>query len=81
MTLTVRAKMTLDLEAQHFKYAGMKERAIRDTFGESQTRYFQRLGALIDDPEALAYSPLVVGRLRRLRELRARQRAGVLFRQ
>jgi hypothetical protein len=39
-----------------------------------ETRYYQLLNALIDRPEALAADPVTVGRLRRLRDLRAARR-------
>jgi hypothetical protein len=69
-----RDKATLDLEAQWFKFTGAKEAAIREKFDESATIFYQRLGALIDNPDALAYSPAVVNRLRRLRDARRAQR-------
>ena len=50
-----------------WKFAGAKEQAV-DKFGMSATRYYQTLNALIDDPAALAQDPLLVKRLRRLRE-------------
>lgn len=75
--LTVKDKMTLDLEARHWKYPGAKETQIRQLFTESATRYYQRLNALIDRPEALAYAPLTVKRLQRLRSARARRRAAI----
>ena len=65
---------TLDFERQWWKYAGAKEAAIRDVFDETTTRFYQRLNALIDRPEAMAYDALLVRRLRRLRAARARQR-------
>lgn len=74
-TLTDDDKTVLDLERRWWKYAGAKEQTIRDTFGWSSTRYYQVLNALIDEPEALAYDPLLVRRLRRLRDARARQRS------
>jgi Protein of unknown function (DUF3263) len=40
----------------------------------SPARYYQLLNRLIDRPEALAYDPMLVQRLRRLREVRRRQR-------
>jgi len=73
--LTVKDTMTLDFERQWWKYPAVKETKIRDLFGESPTRYFQRLNVLIDTPEALAYDPMTVKRLQRLREQRRRQRA------
>jgi len=41
----------------------------------SATRYYQVLNALVDKPEALAADPLLVKRLRRLRQSRQRTRA------
>jgi hypothetical protein len=51
-----------------------KARAIRERFGLSVTRYHQLLNRIIDDPEALAYDPMTVRRLRRVREARRRRR-------
>lgn len=65
----------LDFEAQWWKYSAVKEQAILNLFGMTSTRYYQVLNALIDRPEALAYAPLLVRRLTRLRDARARQRA------
>lgn len=73
--LTDEDKAVLDFERQWWRYPGAKEQAIRDTFGWSSTRHYQRVNALIDQPEALAYDPLLVRRLRRLRDARARQRS------
>ena len=47
-----------------------KEAAVRRRFGVSAARYYQALNRLIDRPEALRYDPVVVRRLRRLREVR-----------
>lgn len=60
----------LKFEKRHFPNPGRKEQAIRDEFGYSTTRYYQRLNTLIDDPAALATAPQLVNRLRRLREQR-----------
>jgi hypothetical protein len=60
-----------------FEYAGAREAAIRDLFGESSTRFYHRLNAILDDPAALAYNAVLVNRLRRLRDLRQRQRHAV----
>ena len=40
----------------------------------SATRYYQVLNALIDEPAALAFDPMLVKRLRRLRSSRQRAR-------
>ena len=72
--LTEREQRILAFEQQWWKHAGAKEQAIRDTFGLSATRYYQLLNALLDQPAALAAEPVLVGRLRRLRSSRARNR-------
>lgn len=72
--MTVRDHMILDFELTRWKYAGAKEAAIRDQLGMSAVRYYQRLNALLDNGEALAYAPALVNRLRRVRERRAAAR-------
>jgi hypothetical protein len=64
----------LDFERGWWRRAGPKERAIRERFGFSATRYHQLLNRVIDLPEALAHDPMLVRRLRRLREARREQR-------
>ena len=71
-----RQRQILAFERQWWKHAGAKEQAIRDLFGVSATRYYQMLNTLLDDPAALAYDPVLVKRLRRLRATRARARTG-----
>jgi hypothetical protein len=73
--LSERDRLILTFERQWWKYAGAKEQAIRDQFGMSATRYYQVLNALIDRTDALAFDPLLVKRLRRLRSSRQRARA------
>ncbi|UGQ14834.1 DUF3263 domain-containing protein [Yinghuangia sp. ASG 101] len=75
--LTERDLGILDFERQWWKHAGAKERAVRDRFGCSPTRYYQALNSLLDRPEALAHDPVLVQRLRRLREARQRARSTV----
>ncbi|GAA3247130.1 MULTISPECIES: DUF3263 domain-containing protein [Pseudonocardia] len=70
-----REREILAFEGQWWKYAGAKEQAIRELFDMSATRYYQVLNALVDKPEALAADPLLVKRLRRLRQSRQRTRA------
>ncbi|MEV0152696.1 DUF3263 domain-containing protein [Micromonospora sp. NPDC050686] len=72
--LTERERAILAFEQQWWRHAGAKEQAIRDTFGLSATRYYQLLNGLLDNPAALAAEPLLIGRLRRLRSSRARNR-------
>lgn len=72
--LSDRDRDLLDFERGSWQLRGPKERAIRERFGFSAARYQQLLNRLIDRPEALAYDPMLVRRLRRLREQRRRRR-------
>ena len=47
---------------------------MRERFGFSAARYQQLLNRAIDLPDALAYDPMLVRRLCRLREQRRRRR-------
>ena len=73
--LTEREQEILAFERQWWKYAGAKEQAIRELFDMSATRYYQVLNALLDRPEAMAFDPMLVKRLRRLRAARQRARS------
>ena len=73
--LSPRDQEILEFERLWWKYAGAKEQAIREKFAMSATRYYQVLNALLDSPDALAFDPLLVKRLRRLRSARQRQRS------
>jgi len=73
--LSERDRSILAFERQWWRYAGAKEQAIRDSFDMSATRYYQVLNALIDTEAALAFDPLLVKRLRRLRADRQRARS------
>lgn len=72
--LADREQRILAFERQWWKLEGSKEQAIREEFGFSPTRYYQLLNGLVDRPEALAFDPMTVKRLRRLRADRRRQR-------
>ena len=73
--LSERDRRILEFERQWWKYAGAKEQAVRDLFEMSSTRYYQILNTLIDTPEALAFDPMLVKRLRRMRASRQRARS------
>ena len=73
--LSERDRQILEFERQWWKYAGAKEQAIRDLFDMSATRYYQIVNGLIDTPEALAFDPMLVKRLRRMRASRQRARS------
>jgi Protein of unknown function (DUF3263) len=72
--LDARTRAILDFERESWKLAPPKERAIRERFGFSAARYHQLLNRAIDRPEALSYDPMLVRRLRRIREVRRRRR-------
>ncbi len=65
----------LDFEDSWWEAPGAKEAEIRERFGLSAPRYYQILNQLLDDPAALAYAPLLVKRLRRLRARRQEGRS------
>jgi Protein of unknown function (DUF3263) len=69
----------LDFERSWWKHAGVKERAIKDRFDMSATRYYQLLNALLENPAALEHDPILVKRLTRLRTYRQRQRTARLL--
>jgi hypothetical protein len=70
----------LEFESEWTARTGSKEAAIRSEFGLSSARYYQMLSALIDSPVALRSDPLLVRRLQRVRDARARARAARTFR-
>jgi hypothetical protein len=75
MTELTKTQMAiLEVEGSWWRHAGAKETVIRDRLGISSVRYYQLLNELLDDPAALEHAPLVVNRLRRLREQRQRAR-------
>lgn len=73
--LTGRDVAILDIEAQHWRHAGSKEQAIRARLDMSATAYYARLNQLLDEPAALERNPVLVNRLRRLRDRRRVARA------
>jgi len=74
MDINEQDREVLEFEKQLWKYEGAKIAAILEQFGWTATRYYQRLNAIIDKPEALAFDPLLVNRLRRLRNDRLLRR-------
>lgn len=73
--LSRRDHEILAFERQWWQYAGAKERAIRELFSMSATRYYQVLNRLIDSEAALRTDPLLIKRLRKTRAARKRVRA------
>jgi len=74
MGLSERDAAILDLERIAWTLPGRKEALVRERLELAPTTYYKLLAALLDDPEALAYDPLVVRRLRRVRDRRRRAR-------
>ena len=73
-TLTELEVRILDFEKNWWKHAGAKESAIRELFDMKPPAYYQLLNNLIDREDALLASPMLVKRLRRLREARTTAR-------
>jgi hypothetical protein len=60
----------LEFERSSRARGSSKARAIRERLGITPTRYHQILVGVLERPEALAFDPGLVGRLRRLQESR-----------
>lgn len=73
--LSERDADILEFERTWWSMSGAKEQGIRDRFGMSSTRYYQILNGLLESPAALAHDPLLIKRLRRLRDTRRRARS------
>ncbi|GAA4283106.1 DUF3263 domain-containing protein [Brevibacterium daeguense] len=65
----------LEFERRWYTYGGAKDHAIRDRFDMSAAAYFQVLNSLLENPAAYAADPVLVKRLRRIRDSRQRHRA------
>jgi len=72
--LTDRDRAILGFEGEWRRHGGAKEEAIRADLDMSPARYYQLLGRLIDTAEAQEHDPMLVKRLRRLREARVSAR-------
>ncbi|MEY9847547.1 DUF3263 domain-containing protein [Streptacidiphilus sp. MAP5-3] len=64
----------LRFEARAWRSRGAKDAAIREELGYSPTRYTQLLNSLLDREAALAFDPVLVNRLRRIREQKRQRR-------
>lgn len=74
--LTTQQHQVLDLAAARYAFPGRRVADIHATLGWTETRFWQAVNALLDDPAALAERPGDVRRLRRLREARRTARRG-----
>jgi hypothetical protein len=78
--LTDRDRVILEMERREWRSPGAKELAVRTELGLSSARYYQVLNALLDAPEALREDPMLVKRLRRIRDARVQARRVRQFR-
>ena len=74
VALTDHEQAVLDLERSWWTEDGVKEVLMEERLGLTATRYYQVLNELLDRPDALEHDPLVVRRLRRLRDRKRRAR-------
>jgi hypothetical protein len=74
MGLSDRDRAILEFERSWWTESGPKEDGIKARFGLSASRYRQVLARLVDSDEALAFDPLMIRRLRRVRDARRRAR-------
>lgn len=65
--LNTRERRVLDFERSWWKLPGPKDRDIKEHLGFSATMYYRVLREALDKPDAIAYDPLTVRRLQRLR--------------
>lgn len=65
----------LEFERSWWRHAGVKESSIKELFNLTPPAYYQLLNNLIDREEALLAEPILVKRLRRLRESRTQARS------
>lgn len=72
--LTEAEKAVLAFEHRRWIHAGLKDEAILKTFQMTPVRYQQWLLTIMDNPAAYAYDPVLVKRLRRLRDQRQHRR-------
>ena len=74
-TLSDLEQRILEFERNWWQYAGAKESALKELFDFTPPRYYQLLNDLIDREDALLASPMLVKRLRRLRQARMSARS------
>lgn len=74
--LNDRDREILEFEARRPGHSSAKEEAIRGELQLTPARYYQLLDRVIDTEQALATDPLLVRRLRRIRDDAAARRAG-----
>lgn len=68
MEMTEADRAIIDFESRWGEHTAAKEDAIRTELRLTSARFYQRLGRLIDTTGAQAYAPMLVKRLRRVRD-------------
>jgi hypothetical protein len=77
--LSERDRDLLAFESRWSRHTAAKEESIREVFGLAAARYYQLLNTVIDSPAAVRHDPMLVARLQRARDARARARAERAF--
>ena len=72
--MTIREHMALEIMGTYNAHDGRKANAARELVGMSEVRHAQVVDALLDRADAEAEAPMLVRRLRRVREARQRAR-------
>jgi len=65
----------LEFERSWWRHAGVKESSIKELFNLTPPAYYQLLNNLIDREAAVLAEPILVKRLRRLRDSRTQSRS------
>ena len=65
----------LEFERSWWRHAGVKESSIKELFNLTPPAYYQLLNNLIDREAAVMAEPILVKRLRRLRDARTQARS------
>jgi len=74
VALSPQDVLILEFERAWWSLDQPKHEAIADRFSLTSAEYYERLNELIDADDALAHDPLVVRRLRRMRDRRRQER-------
>jgi hypothetical protein len=77
---SVLERRILDFETAAASAGGVTAASVRREFGVTLARYHQMLSGVLDSPQALRHDPMLVRRLRRIRDARATARASRTFR-
>ena len=75
MDLTERERAMLAFERRWWRYGATRASAARQRFGLGPGEYSRIITTLVDRPAALAHDPVLVRRLRRMRDSRRLERS------